>query len=333
MDDVARVAGVHQTTVSRCLRNDPRIRESVRNRVKQVAKELGYRPNAMLSALGAMRRSRASVSYQTPLAYINYERDKSPMQTEHLDGARQAAEKLGYKLEVFTLNDDLHDDRLSNILVARNILGVIIGPLPYAHGKFTLQWEKFASVSISYAFAEPLLDRVVTDSFKAMTFAVHECLNRGYKRLGVLLNTVNDERNENLLSAAYALAREKRSTLANLRAMIIPAWDEARIGRWITRSRPDVIISSNSLLPDISQWLKSRKIRVPDDIGLVNLNAKEWTDYSGISECTPELGASAVKLLVQKLYHNEFGIPKSRVTLVNDCYWYEGKTLRPPASA
>ncbi len=51
LDDVARSAGVHRTTVSLALRNHPRIPQATRDRVKQIANDLGYRINPLVSAL------------------------------------------------------------------------------------------------------------------------------------------------------------------------------------------------------------------------------------------------------------------------------------------
>jgi DNA-binding LacI/PurR family transcriptional regulator len=51
--DVARLAGVHVSTVSRVLRNSPQlnIRPATRLRIQQAAEELRYRPNAVARAL------------------------------------------------------------------------------------------------------------------------------------------------------------------------------------------------------------------------------------------------------------------------------------------
>lgn len=59
MEDVARAAGVHQTTVSRALRNDRRLPEQTRQRIRKLAERLGYRPHPLLTALGVnLRRGR-----------------------------------------------------------------------------------------------------------------------------------------------------------------------------------------------------------------------------------------------------------------------------------
>lgn len=49
--DVARAAGVSQSTVSRALANDPRISEATRREIRKVADRLGYTPNEMARSL------------------------------------------------------------------------------------------------------------------------------------------------------------------------------------------------------------------------------------------------------------------------------------------
>ena len=45
MEEIAARLEVSVSTVSRALRNDPRIRESLRKRVCETAETMGYRPN------------------------------------------------------------------------------------------------------------------------------------------------------------------------------------------------------------------------------------------------------------------------------------------------
>lgn len=49
--DIAKVCAVNVSTVSRALRDDPRVKSETRARIRQVAQELGYRPNLAARAL------------------------------------------------------------------------------------------------------------------------------------------------------------------------------------------------------------------------------------------------------------------------------------------
>ena len=325
MKDVALAAGVHQTTVSRALRNDPRITESVKTQVREAAERLGYRPNPLLSALGTLRRQRASARYQTALAYIV----KGGASGGHLSGVRAAAEQRGYKVDVFEIGPDLSVSRLNEILIARGIQGIILGPLPEAHGHFTLEWEHFSTVVIEYSFTEPAFDRVVTNSYDTMNIVIRECRTRGYTRIGLAILQFVDERNEGLLCAAYSLAKERDPGMAPLAPLLIPKWDAKAFRAWFKREKPQVVISSNFLLPQIEECLREMKLRASDQVGLVNLNLfPSHQNYSGVCQDAPAIGAMAARLAIEKLNHNERGIPAAQMTVLTDGYWFEGQTLK-----
>ena len=56
--DVARLAGVSQPTVSRALRDSPKVSEETKQRVRQAARALGYVPSETGRALSSGRTRR-----------------------------------------------------------------------------------------------------------------------------------------------------------------------------------------------------------------------------------------------------------------------------------
>ena len=55
IEDIARAAGVSHSTVSRALHNSPLISVDVRERIQQLAREMGYTPNAIAQSLQTQR--------------------------------------------------------------------------------------------------------------------------------------------------------------------------------------------------------------------------------------------------------------------------------------
>jgi len=53
--DIARIAGVSHTTVSRALRDSPLISQDTRERIQQLAHEMGYTPNSIAQSLQTKR--------------------------------------------------------------------------------------------------------------------------------------------------------------------------------------------------------------------------------------------------------------------------------------
>ncbi len=68
LKDVAMAAGVHHTTVSRALRDDPQISVATCTRVKELARSMEYQADPMLQALSRYRGRNSESSFHGTLA-------------------------------------------------------------------------------------------------------------------------------------------------------------------------------------------------------------------------------------------------------------------------
>ncbi len=108
MADVAQEAGVSPSTVSRALRNDPRISAETRERVGVIVERLGYLPNPMVSTLMAARRTGVEATGMSTIALItDYGGEKTWREKDvcrwEFDGMRRRASELGFRLEEFPM--------------------------------------------------------------------------------------------------------------------------------------------------------------------------------------------------------------------------------------
>ena len=71
LHDIARRVHVSQPTVSRALKDDPRISVATRQKVHRAAREMGYQPDPMLTALAHYRRGKTMTPVSSSLAWIN----------------------------------------------------------------------------------------------------------------------------------------------------------------------------------------------------------------------------------------------------------------------
>src|SRR5688500_6628713 len=100
MEDVAREAGCHTSTVSLALRGDERIPLETRERVSAAAQRLGYRINPMIAAWVSARRAGRPAARRVPLAYLTCHPGNFRWQADaHFrsiyDGAHERAERYG----------------------------------------------------------------------------------------------------------------------------------------------------------------------------------------------------------------------------------------------
>ena len=93
--DVAKAAGVSPSTVSRALHNNPRISEQARERIRALAKEMGFHPNQMARSLVNRRTRVIGIVFPANLA----ESLGHPFYPQVLQGLGQtAAERRHYVL-------------------------------------------------------------------------------------------------------------------------------------------------------------------------------------------------------------------------------------------
>ena len=98
LEDMAVRLGVARSTVSRALRDDPQIATHTRARVRRLADELGYHPNAAARALA--HRSAGVIGLMLPRssAFVF----ANPYFSELLKGVAEVAERAGYPLLLST---------------------------------------------------------------------------------------------------------------------------------------------------------------------------------------------------------------------------------------
>ena len=70
LKDIARLLGVHQSTVSCALRNSSSISEGLRKKIQDTARQLGYEPDPMLMALNKYRTLKHPVPNGTTVGFI-----------------------------------------------------------------------------------------------------------------------------------------------------------------------------------------------------------------------------------------------------------------------
>lgn len=105
LKDVAKLANVDVSTVSRALNNTSYVHPDTKERIYAAAKELGYRPNAMARALRQGRRHVLGVV--VPRLHLT-------IFSEILQGIEEEAQKSGYMTSVCVTEDNpkIEKDRL-----------------------------------------------------------------------------------------------------------------------------------------------------------------------------------------------------------------------------
>lgn len=337
MTDVARRAGVSKNTVSLALRNDPQIPESTRQRVRQAVSELGYTANPVVSELMAELRRGSEAGYKHNFALINANQNRHafrqhPTIPDYIAGCRRRAAQLGYGLDEFWLHDpQLSGGRLESILRARGIRGALVigmmkeNRLPTG---FENLWSNFAAVVTGIRTHDPTLSFACVDHHALVIEAMERVRARGIKRPALVIEGVIDRLVGGRFSAAFEHAL-KNLPVANRLTPFLKV-DASRenpglFSDWLARRRPDAILTLHTV---VEEWVTAAGLRIPHDIGLVQLECRRGCeDWAGMEQHNDLTGEAAVDLLVSLTTAGKEPLSLGpRGTLITPT-WKNGRTL------
>jgi len=336
--EIARRAGCNQSTVSRALRNDPRIPSSTRQRIKRLATRMGYRPNALVAALMAHIKINRRAPCQSTLGWINHypPNDRELKEACQLfeKAAKERANKLGYNMESFWLNEPgMSVKRLVQILYTRNIRGLVFAPYTFANERWgrEFDWEHLAAVVIGRTPLYPPIHRMDWDISYNTDLIIKRLPELGYRRIGFTISNRIEEWTCNQYGAQFWLHFHSTRLLDIVPCFFHPDFgpeSEKKFGQWLEKYKPDALICGSVMF---KAWLAKLGLSVPKDIGLAKIDVStdpETHDWSGIDRHIKDNSITAVDLVVAQMQNNEFGIPPFQKLVLVRGSWVDGKTLR-----
>lgn len=290
---------------------------------------MGYRPNPLVAAHMFHLRTTRAPKFEATLAFLNAftvpVHDHISVAFEELfQGARTRAEELGFQMEEFWLREPgMTSRRLSKILDARGINGLVIPPIPPGKGHLSLDWERLSAVSIGYSMWRPKLHRVSHYHAHGLILAVKNLERLGYRRIGLALSTNFNERVDHgwiasLLDYQSYLPLEQRVP------PLLELGDMPGLADWYGQYKPDVVLGHHEIV-----LKKLREIaQVPQEVGFVHLDrTATLMSCAGVDQQVGKIGATAVELVVSELQQNMRGVPSSPKLVFLEGEWVPGGTV------
>lgn len=297
--EVARLAGVSQPTVSRALRDSPKVSAETKRKVRAAAAELGYVPSDVGRALSE-GRSRRIAMVLTDLENQFYPYLIAPMHDE--------LGRLGYQLLLMTgtgVGDDVADR-----LAATSIDGAVLAtttldsPVPQR-----LQQRGVPFVYLNRTTPGIDADSVVVDPSGGYQSLVQELFESGHRRVGIIFgpaNTTTAERRESMIrrlidDTGLKLVGEARGSY------------DVATGEFAARQlleqpvSPTVIICANDLVAvGALNAATALGVPVPDELSVVgfdDLPLAGWSvvQLASIGYDVEELSRTGARTLVDRL--------------------------------
>lgn len=172
--DVARVAGVSYSTVSRALSGSPEISESTRQRILRVCKEMHYTANTV---------ARAMVMKSTKLLGLILPGVNNPFMSElayHID--RQARAR-GYNIILCNSSRDLEQERaLFELMIGRQVDGVILLPVgPESYQSLQPYLSRLPTVFVGENLRDAQESYVSVDNYRGAYMGVEYLYGLGHR--------------------------------------------------------------------------------------------------------------------------------------------------------
>lgn len=305
--DVAKCAGVHWSTVSRGLNPDKRhlISPEMIERVEACAKKLGYRANAMASAL----RTQKSRTVGVIVSNLS-----DPVHPPIVRAIEDRFAEIGYVTIVGnTDNHPLRQAALIERFIQQGVEGLIVATFERNDPGIAVCVE--ANIPVVAVFRDPeseFVPSVRVDDAKAMEMAVHHLAEHGHTRIAHVGGPQN-------VSTGYHRYRGfrracKSLTLSNV--VPVAVFGEAftvEEGQFacerLLAQYPETtaIVAGNDMMAvGCLRHLRDCKTSCPGDISLVGMNDMLFMDAIApalTTICTPttDLGAQAANLLVSMI--------------------------------
>ncbi len=330
--EVAKEAGVSSATVSRALRDDPRITQAAKVRVREAAVKLGYAPNPLVQALMTQRRRKLDPHGET-LALITNVADEAWRKKDvclwYLRGIEQRAEQLGYQIEVFSLGSMRRDaQRLRQMLKARGIRGLILGFSERDDQPVELEVRDFCVVGLGTYFRQLPVDRVQLHGFFNVKLAFEKMRAHGYRRPALMAPVRNNSIVGGQWSAAALNEQWQRPPEEQCPPLLVEGEqvNMTLFRDWFERHQPDALLMYKL---DATELLARLSLRVPQDVGVAYLfgTERERVSLAGIDGNLDRVGAAAVDLLVQKMHMHDRGIPEHLRDVLITGTWHDGPSL------
>lgn len=180
MYDVARLAGVSQTTVSFVVNDVPKtnIAQETRDRVMAAVEELGWRPNALARGL--------RLQHSHTIGLISDEIASSPHAGKIIQGAQDAAWVGGRMLLIVNTGSNLDIERAAlEMMLERQVEGLIYATM-YHHAVSPAALAHVPAILLDCYVENCSLPSVVPDEVQGGRTATEVLLRKGHRRVGFI---------------------------------------------------------------------------------------------------------------------------------------------------
>ena len=328
LKDVAELAGVSRSAVSRTYTKGASVSAKTRLKVQKAADDLGYSPNALASSLTTGR---------TKMIGLVSNNFHNPIFLEVFDLFTKGLQDRGLRPLLVNLTDETEPEASVRMLRQYSVDGVIVAsstlPPSFADA------FRVAGVPVVHSFGRhsenPEVDVLGIDNIEAGRIAARTLVNHGYTQVGFLggpSDATSTQDRETGFMSELALHPSVTVTSSFADAYSFAA-GRAEMTRLLQSPAAQAYFCGDDVLSiGALSAIQSAGLSVPEDIGIIGLNDMEMAGWQNINLTTiynpiREIIRSSVDL-VAALVEDPGQTPKARLF---DCHVVERGTLKSRA--
>ena len=315
MTDVARIAGVSQTSVSLILNRmaGARISEATRQRVAEAAREIGYELPSSRRPVTALDRN--------VIAYVVDEISTSPHPVVSFDGARDAGWESGFIVaaHVTRSNPELEATTIDAIRRDPHVIGVIYSTIFTRRVSLPDELYRLPTVLLNCHSADRRVHSIVPGEVAGALHATEYLIGKGHRRIGFI-------NGEPWMEASADRLKGYRQALGAADIAFDPCL--LRSGDWLplqgynltlellrSANPPTAIFCANDLMAmGALEAAGSMGLRVPEDLSVMGYDDQELARYTHPPLSTLvlpnyEMGRKATEVLIDLAIHKKASRP------------------------
>lgn len=330
--DIARESGYSVMTVSFALRNHEKVKASTREKIREIAEQLGYRPDPEIARLMDRVRRNPELETTEPFAILNFFEEEDDFNRDLftrkvMDGASERLQKHGFDLVAYWTGTSGFDSMATvRDLRERNIKALLIPPVPQDAPLTDLDWSQFTVASIEERPLLPDFHRVHPNHYNNMLALLNRLLAFGFERIG-------------FLSTPHMLGLDKYAYFGAFHAFFsylhpeLPYLPPLTNGTspkllkpWYREHQPEAVIVTAGWMEGALRTILD--ISVPEDLSVACV-AADFDALAGIDQKADLIGSAAADILMAHAYRYEKGVPPFAKSMLIDGVWKDGPSLRP----
>lgn len=310
LKDLADKLGVSIATVSRALRNSHEVGEEMTQKVKQLAKELNYRPNPFAQSL--RKEAPRVIGVIVPNLVTHY-------YAAVLDGIEDYASKLGYSV----ISSNSHEDHEREAQALDNFLNMHVEGIIACLAQDTTDYSHFEQlhkmgvplVFFARCCLEDMFSQVVGNGDVAAQEATQHMIETGSRRVAFIGGPNHLDMVRRRKHGYLEALRENRIPID--RDLVVCDKIDFDVARNATlrllegENPPDAILAFNDIITYAAfDAIKSKGLRIPEDVAIIG-----FTDGDTAAFVTPRLtaimdqahvqGTKACQLLMKSINGDE----------------------------